>query len=151
MRVRNTICECLAPHTAPYADALNDFEESDQSKPSSSQATNRYTQAHVITATPLHHRADWPSPCRSVPSTQHSEKPLGLGKGLGKGLAPRPKTKKAQPAPAATLFPGFGRGFGAVPPDIGDQDELSANFQKMMAELAHGALSHTAKLAKFSS
>lgn len=86
-----------------------------------------------------------PRSCSSVPSTQHSEKPLGLGKGLGKGLAPRPKAKKAQPAPAAPLFPGFGRGFGAVPPDIGDQDELSANFQKMMAELAHGAQSHTAK------
>lgn len=72
-------------------------------------------------------------------TAQHKEKPLGLGKGLGKGLAPRPKSKKPQaPAPALFSFPGLGRSFGAVPPDIGDQDELSANFQKMMAELAHG-------------
>ena len=79
---------------------------------------------------------------RSTHPAQNKVKPLARGKGLGKGLAPKPKAKKPQAPAPASFFPGLGRGFGAIPPDIGDQDELSANFQRMMAELAHGMTSN---------
>lgn len=75
----------------------------------------------------------------------------GLAPSKGKGLAfdplQKPKSKRAHshaPAPttaaAAGAFGGFGGGFGAIPPDIANQDDLSAGFQRMMAELAQGAL-----------
>ena len=74
----------------------------------------------------------------------------GLVPSKGKGLAfdplQKPKGKRAHthaPAPAtaaaAKAFGGFGGGFGAIPPDIADQDDISAGFQRMMAELAQGA------------
>lgn len=76
----------------------------------------------------------------------------GLVPSKGKGLAfdplQKPKGKRAHthaPAPAtaaaAKAFGGFGGGFGAIPPDIADQDDISAGFQRMMAELAQVDLS----------
>ncbi|KAL0027343.1 hypothetical protein WJX79_002388 [Trebouxia sp. C0005] len=76
----------------------------------------------------------------------------GLVPSKGKGLAfdplQKPKGKRSHthaPAPAAAAaagaFGGFGGGFGAIPPDIADQDDLSAGFQRMMAELAQVDLS----------
>lgn len=60
------------------------------------------------------------------------------GKGLAFDPLPKPKSKRphSSAAPASAAGP-FG-GFGAVPPDIADQDDISAGFSRMMAELAQG-------------
>ena len=63
------------------------------------------------------------------------------GKGLAFDPLPKPKSKKPNlPArkTAPGLFDAFGGGFGAIPPDIADHDDLSAGFQRMMEELAQG-------------
>lgn len=81
----------------------------------------------------------------SVP-TQTNRPSLEPSKGKGLAFDPlaKPKSKRAHPqaAPpsAAAPFGGFGAGFGAIPPDIADQDDLSAGFQRMMAELAQGVV-----------
>lgn len=81
-----------------------------------------------------------------APQTDRQGPAPSKGKGLAFDPLQKPKGKRAHthaPAPAsataAGAFGGFGGGFGAIPPDIADQDDISAGFQKMMAELAQGA------------
>ncbi|KAL3141031.1 Natural resistance-associated macrophage protein [Trebouxia sp. C0010 RCD-2024] len=57
------------------------------------------------------------------------------GKGLAFDPLPKPKSKRSHTAAASSSAAPFG-GFGAIPPDIADQDDISAGFSKMMAELA---------------
>lgn len=87
----------------------------------------------------------------SLASTQTDRQGLIPSKGKGLAFDPlqKPKGKQAHThappatatatAKAAGAFGGFGGGFGAIPPDIADQDDISAGFQRMMAELAQGA------------
>ncbi|DBA87289.1 hypothetical protein WJX77_009974 [Trebouxia sp. C0004] len=90
-------------------------------------------------------------PSSSVTAPTQTDR-QGLAPNKGKGLAfdplQKPKGKRAHmhalapaTATAAGAFDGFGGAFGAVPPDIADQDDISAGFQRMMAELAQVDLS----------
>lgn len=95
-----------------------------------------------------------PCACCSSSTATQPDKP-GPRQSKGKGLAfdplPKPKSKRAHPhaqraaAAAAGPFDAFG-GFAAIPPDIADQDELSAGFQRMMAEIAQGVQQANVKL-----
>ncbi|DBB18287.1 TPA: Natural resistance-associated macrophage protein, variant 2 [Trebouxia sp. C0006] len=90
-----------------------------------------------------------PSSSSSAPAQTDRQGPApSKGKGLAFDPLQKPKGKRVHthpPAPATAAaagpFGGFGGGFGAIPPDIADQDDISAGFQRMMAELAQVDLS----------
>ena len=74
---------------------------------------------------------------------EHRQK---AGKGLAFDPLPKPKSRRSHPqatTATATGLGAFGGNFGALPPDIADQDDLAAGFQKLMAELSQGADSST--------